>query len=452
MILFDVISFSGRLHPIFVHLPIGFILLAILLDWRNEEGNRDDIIKTIWFWAGITGAISALCGWFLANDGAYDNWTLFFHRWGGITLAIVAIYAWWVRKKDRSKKGIRKGINWLSILLLLITGHLGGNMTHGSDYLIEYAPKPIQNLLGYGLITPELNFGNPDSIVAYQDLIKPVFEQKCFNCHNSDVQNGGLDMSSQEGLLKGGDGGSVINAGDINSELVRRVTLPTSSSKFMPTSGTPLTYHEIKILEWWIEQGADFNVQLMSLKANENIRQTLLSAYNIDITPRPWIEKNNVSNLNDDQKEQLASKGWTIEQVSIDKGWVSVKPTDEREINGEMLASLSIAKDQIIYLDLSNCKIDIKSISEINQLRNLTRLNLSKANVDSEGIASLTQLSRLEVMNLTETLVDDSIFDRIGQFSGLKRIYLWQSRVSEEGVNAARSIYPNMEIVHQSSL
>ena len=452
MILFDVISFSGRFHPIFVHLPIGLIVVAVILDWKNSEGHRDGVIKNIWFWAGVTGVVSAICGWFLANDGAYDNWTLFFHRWGGISIAILSFLAWWLRKKSSSKKVVKTSINWALILLLLVTGHLGGNMTHGSDYLIEYAPKPIQSLLGYGNLPQEPDFGHPDSIIVYTDLIQPIFERKCLNCHNADVQNGGLDMSSQEGLMKGGDGGSVIDAGDINSELVRRVILPTSSSKFMPTSGTPMTYNEVKILEWWIEHGASFNDRLMSLEANKNITQTLLTAYNIDITPRPWIEKNNVDPLNEEDKNGLKSSGWKAQQVSIDKNWISIEPSGSKEINREMLKSLALAKKQIIWLDLSEREVDLTSFNEINSLTHLTRLDLSNTNVGSEEIFSLTQLTHLESLNLTESQVEDSIFDHLGTLPGLKRIYLWQSQVTDEGVDKGRTRYPDIDIVHKSSL
>ena len=32
MIVFDISSFFGRFHPLVVHLPIGFILLAVILE------------------------------------------------------------------------------------------------------------------------------------------------------------------------------------------------------------------------------------------------------------------------------------------------------------------------------------------------------------------------------------------------------------------------------------
>ncbi|MEL6942055.1 MAG: DUF2231 domain-containing protein, partial [Bacteroidota bacterium] len=198
MLLLD--SFIGRFHPLVVHLPIGFLILGVLMEFFLKEG--EGAKKTIafsWLMGGISALASAFIGWLLANDGGYEESTLFWHRWLGIGLTVVA-FAGWLVKSGRFEVG--KTGNWALnigiVVALSVVGHLGGNMTHGSDYLIENAPEPIKAILGEEK-TEEASKTiqkTPDSIGIYSDLIAPVFEEKCNRCHDDKVQRGGLNMSN----------------------------------------------------------------------------------------------------------------------------------------------------------------------------------------------------------------------------------------------------------------
>jgi len=287
MSILSITFFLGRFHPLVVHLPIGFILLAVILEWRLSKGEPSKAISYAWLLSAITSGVAALMGWFLANEGAYDNWTLFAHRWLGIIIGLISLYAWYIRRDKVPSRLLRRVTSIGALLIILITGHLGGNLTHGSDYLLEHAPGPIQSLFGYGKVTNEYpQYDNPNNVTVYADLIRPTLEQKCWSCHNEDVQNGGLNMASVEALTKGGEGGVVIVPGDIRSELLKRVTMPVSSSKFMPTSGTMMTYHEVKLLEWWIAQGADYTAKANEINTPSDITKTVKDLYGLDLTSR----------------------------------------------------------------------------------------------------------------------------------------------------------------------
>ena len=43
----------------------------------------------------------------------------------------------------------------------------------------------------------------------------------------------------------------------------------------MPPTGTPLSYEEVQLLEWWINEGASSEMSLIDIKPNSKI-QTLL--------------------------------------------------------------------------------------------------------------------------------------------------------------------------------
>ena len=255
------------------------------MEWRKKDDAPSKAISYAWLLGAISSGIAALMGWLLANEGAYDNWTLFAHRWLGILIGILSLYAWYIRREQQPSQVLRRLTNVGSVIILLITGHLGGNMTHGSDYLLEHAPMPIQKLLGYGeKPLGYAQYDSPNQVTVYTDLIQPILEKKCWSCHDNDVQNGGLNMANIESLMSGGDTGPAIIAGDINSELIRRVTLPVSSSKFMPSSGTMMTYHEIKLLEWWIEEGADPTAKANEVSTDISVQRTILDLFGLDLS------------------------------------------------------------------------------------------------------------------------------------------------------------------------
>ena len=121
---------------------------------------------------------------------------------------------------------------------------MGGNLTHGSTYLFEYAPNPIRQLAGLpNKSMPRKNFILIDSVDIYLDLISPIMDKRCISCHNLEKKKGDLNLTSFSSLMEGGESGKIIIPGDISSsDLYRRITLPTNHKDFMPTDGKqPLT-------------------------------------------------------------------------------------------------------------------------------------------------------------------------------------------------------------------
>ena len=284
MILSSITFFIGRFHPVIVHLPIGFILIAVFLDWRKTDTKPSSAISYAWLLSAISSGLAALMGWFLANESSYDNWTLFAHRWLGIIIGLLSLYAWYIRRDQQPTAMMRRITNIAAVVIIFITSHLGGNMTHGSDYLLVHAPTPIQKIFGYGEADKNYpQYTSPESVTVYADLIEPTLEQKCWSCHNPSNPNGGLILTTIEALNKGGDSGPAVIAGDVNSELVKRVTLPPSSSKFMPSSGTVMTYQEIKLLEWWIAEGADHTIRANQINATPSIKTTVRDLFGLKL-------------------------------------------------------------------------------------------------------------------------------------------------------------------------
>lgn len=91
--------------------------------------------------------------------------------------------------------------------------------------------------------------------------VQPILAQKCYSCHGEEAQQSGLRLDRRQAALRGGDYGPVINPGDSeHSKLIRRVANGDGGLQMPPTG--PLSEEEIGILRAWIDQGADYRIQV----------------------------------------------------------------------------------------------------------------------------------------------------------------------------------------------
>ena len=90
--------------------------------------------------------------------------------------------------------------------------------------------------------------------LTYDDHLRPLLENKCFSCHNPDKKKGGLELTSYAGLMNGGSGGAVVDAG--NPQASRLWALSAHKEEpFMPPEGAPLEAKELALLSKWIAGG-----------------------------------------------------------------------------------------------------------------------------------------------------------------------------------------------------
>src|SRR5215472_4546393 len=57
----------------------------------------------------------------------------------------------------------------------------------------------------------------------FADSVHTVLQKYCIGCHNSQVKQSGLDLSSRESLLRGGARGPVITPGDARASLLYKL-------------------------------------------------------------------------------------------------------------------------------------------------------------------------------------------------------------------------------------
>ena len=449
MITLDITTFFGRFHPLFVHLPIGFLLLAIIIEWYLGRKKNTSFLSYAWFLGAICAITAALCGWLLASSGNYPEADIFWHRWLGIGLAIVATAGWWIKRDPgRFSNLLNNVITFLVVGLLLIEGHLGGNLTHGADYLLVYAPEPIQKLFGEPNtknILPHLE--NKDSVKVYSQMIYPVLEAKCVKCHNDNEQRGNLNMVRKDLFIEGGENGPVLQPGNTGeSELFRRVTLSQKNEKYMPPKGVPLTYDEIKILEWWINNGADFDKLLNEHEISIPMQHVIQRLYGLDTQAKPWYETVKISPVDSLQLAALSDAGFTVKTLGQENPLLDIKFSG-KNFTKTQLQELVGVKEHITWLSLAQTQLEDDWLAIIGKFPNLTRLQLEKTNISDAGISHLTMLEHLEALNLYGTDITDGALDHLKAIPNLKRVYLWGTKVSPKGANALREANTALEVI-----
>ncbi len=102
------------------------------------------------------------------------------------------------------------------------------------------------------LIVVTLFFSLAGAQVDYNSQIQTIFNDKCTSCHGG---SGGLNLSSYDELMKGGNSGAVIKAGDAsNSLLIQRID--GSVTPQMPQGGDAFSDSVISLIKKWINEGA----------------------------------------------------------------------------------------------------------------------------------------------------------------------------------------------------
>ncbi|MHA8102443.1 c-type cytochrome domain-containing protein [Aquirufa nivalisilvae] len=460
----DWILFFGHFHPMLVHLPIGMLLMGMILYVfsQKEEVSRQKYIAPILWSTGITALISCAMGWCLSLAGEYDADTLFLHQWLGISLALsslaLAYMAQFWSLDSYMSRFFKPGLT-LAFILVMWTGHLGGNLTHGSDYLSTYLPQPWRAWLG---IAPReqkneqtkeqpIKIKNLQEALIYQDLIQPTLKQKCWSCHNAEKQKGKLRMDSPEYMLKGGANGVIFVAGKPEeSDLIKRILLDPSHEDHMPPKGkVNLTEDEISLLQWWVKEGAHFNKKISEIPFDARIK-TILTKYTQEnkstenyISP---VLKEQIAAANEADIEKLRKHHVLVIALSAEKPFLEVNAINAKNIGDKELQDLDGIKEQLVSLKLGGTKITDSFLQQISTYPRLIHLQIDHTRITQQGLSYLSSLQHVETLNLVGTNLTDESVVAIAKLQGLRKVYLWQTKISEKGIKFLHEKLPKLII------
>ncbi|QVY66027.1 c-type cytochrome domain-containing protein [Polaribacter sp. Q13] len=438
----DFIIFLGRFHPLVVHMPIGFLFFAFLLEiyskWKKDSVFNAGIPLAL-LTGAVTAAIACILGYMLSLSGGYDDAAIDSHFWFGIATTVIAFMAWLIRidKIKISKlNSVKSNIATLALLVILlsVTGHYGGNLTHGSDYLTKYAPfqekeEPLQPVT------------KVEDAVVYSYLVAPILENKCTSCHNTDKKKGGLMLHDSIAILGGGKNGAVLVAGDASkSELIRRVLLNPHHDDFMPPKGkTPLTEEETAIITYWIDNAnASFSTKIGAIESSKKTLAIATTMLGLSSDGNNGNELPKLGVIDEKVLNELLSEGFTLRELVFGSNlYEAVLPSNtitvaNADLLEEKLKKLVGIKDHILWLSIQDNNLSDANIKDINQFKNLLKLKLNSNPITDIGISELNALSKLTSINLYNTQVTEVSLGSLSKLKNLQKIYAWETKITAE--------------------
>ena len=494
MLQFD---FIGRLHPLIVHIPIGILLFAfaLILVQRVRRVKMETTICLALLWGSISAVAACVAGWILAQSGEYDADLVFKHQWTGIATAVLGLAAYFI-------KPIRLFLATATVAALVVAGHYGGTLTHGADYLFPkkktpavkidsilkktdinqtITNQPVATLSDTAKAIKSMDKKGASKIQAapivapiiqktfvYRDLVAPILENKCYNCHSVLKKKGGLRLDTEEFIKEGGKNGSILTVGNPeNSPLYANLILPEEDDDHMPPQGKPqLTEQEIAIIHAWIKKGAPFSEVTETILANVkstntpqimNISDPKPIKNVVAVAPKP----NNTEGMQNTEAKILSTKTEAANPALLSKlkqqniiisdfgegsNYLMANFVNVKNYNSNLIVDLKGIDKQLVRLKLSNLPVSDNDLNKLATFKNLTRLNLDKTAVTDAGLASLKSLPNLEQLNLYGTNITDKGLVSITQCPNLKIIYLWQTKVTAAGVEQLKKALPNLQI------
>ncbi len=278
-------QFLGRLHPMVVHFPLSLLLLAAILELlslRHYQSRwRPAIEITLWV-GSISAVASAGLGYMLMIHDNYEGAGVELHQKLGIVTAILSVICLGLSVQSRQTENGRwvmgyRGVLFATAIALVLTGHYGALLTHGSDYLTEVLPRASAKKTPESLDIDLTAFRVDTSEISEQDKlrlltgVRTVFAHTCYRCHSSDKTKGELRLDKRDLVFKGGENGTVIKAGNPeDSELIRRISLPAGHEDVMPNKGDLLSPHQIEMITLWVKNGAYWPENAEDLKIFRN--------------------------------------------------------------------------------------------------------------------------------------------------------------------------------------
>ena len=458
----DLSLFIGRFHPLIVHLPIGILIFAALLEGvslfqKNVSFRRAvDIALLI---GAVSAGAAAAAGWLLSSAGGYNAETLWWHQWLGIAVAVLALLIWGIRRSQRVDVSLlRVSVSqWLLaalLLLLSVTGHLGGNLTHGSTYLTEHMPKPLKEIIAPGDTAVETRTlpATLDSVALFAQVIQPILEEKCVQCHNENKTKGQLLMTSAAHLEEGGKSGETVLFGQPDeSELYRRITLPRTSQKFMPPDNLPpMTSVEVELVKWWIENAPDYQAKVADTETEPNHRFLLATYLGMDASEDkeevlPTVAEADPAALDALHEMKIVAKPLAQTTNLLTVSFINVRNSTPEQRQKYLDALLKV-KDQVYWLDLSDTGLADQDLKVIAQMPMLKQLRLEKNAITDEGIVHLKELENLEYLNLYQNPLTDESLLVLSQLPALEKLYVWQTNITEEAISELSSAKPALMV------
>jgi uncharacterized membrane protein len=444
--------FLGRFHVLVLHLPIGILIAAVVLDFMARRPRYSALAQAaplLWGLTAISAVVTVALGYLHYGEGGFTGPSAEAHRlWGTITAA-AAVGGWWLAARSPWRAApARVLVGVVMFVLVSITGHYGGNLTHGTTFLHEYAPSFLRGLIGASPRRPPVT-----SVAAadpYLDAVQPLLEQRCGTCHNDDKREGGFSVGSYDSTLVGGDTGRAFVPGNVDaSEALYRVSLPPDDEAFMPAEGkTPLTAEHVAILKWWVSAGAPRNTTVGALGVPADVEPLLAAELGLGGARPASATTTKTATADPQLVATLAASGLLARQVAQSDARLVVSPSSPgTPLDAAAFEALAAAAPSIVDLNLAGTALDDAELRAIGELPAATHLRLARNELTDAALAHVAAAAHLAYLNLYgNAAITDAGLDTLAGIATLREVFLWQTGVTPAGAERLRSMRPDLTV------
>lgn len=423
----------GRFHPILVHLPIGILVFGVLLIFLSKKEDKTYLpaIQLAFLLGSIGGLLACISGFLQYQFEGFSWDTVQFHLIFGVLTTAAGFFFYGKSKKITDPSSLK----WSSTALigaLLFTGHLGGTITHGEGYFTEVMPENLQSLFGgtapsaQPLTLPEEGW---EELAYYEEVVQPILNSNCQSCHNPRNKKGGLDLSSKEALLKGGENGSIIDSHEfLKSSLISRMELPLDHEDHMPPSEKRQPKkEELQLIRLWLENEASFDLKLGAAKPEKKWLEPFFQREEIAFYPTV-----NLNPVIEDSLAALRNKGFYVEPIAKGSPLLKVSCINFPDFQDQNLQDLGALNAHVVYLDLSGTQVTDEVLRGLTDFPNLTVLKLSQTAISGNSLNQLGQSQKIKLIFLNQTEVSLTHIQSLTAIKSLEKVFAFETPASSE--------------------
>jgi uncharacterized membrane protein len=482
-----VLESFGRLHPIMVHLPLGLVFAALVVEGARLIQRRPSLSAFTPIALGLAalGAVVASgTGWFF-SEGEADTSSLFWHRWLGIACAVVLIaVAWMAIRAARHTVNaaqitpIVRGVLLAAGLLVGWVGHLGGDMVWGENHVLQPILKAWNggspsaggakgdDATGSGATAANAT-GNGDSdadkLAFYTSNVLPILQDRCYECHGNGKHKGGLSMDVRSSLVSRDSSGIwIVQPGDpAHSLMIERCLLPAEDDEAMPPQGDRLKATELEALRTWIAAGAVMPAGGGSIEANgsSGVRGAPVQESTADRRGpinAPKSRSAGLPALSDAQIAEataLRGKGINAVPVSVGASTLSVSIPGGKGVGDADISALIPIAAQIEELSFARASVSDAGMMQMPSMPFVRSVRVDNTALTDIGITVLlSRTLEVETVNLVSSGATDGVFTVLAKLPRLQRVYVFNTQVTAQGIDRFRATHPGVEIVVGSAL
>ncbi|MBL9141816.1 MAG: hypothetical protein JNK53_08120 [Phycisphaerae bacterium] len=469
-----------------IHLPLGLVLSAAFVEvvrtLQRKPGVSAFTPIALWI-AAASACMAAGTGWLFA-EGQSPSDELFWHRWLGIATAVgllpLAVVATRVSRPGnanaRQLAPMVRGGTVAAAVLVAWVGHLGGNMTWGSNFalrpLLEWgrgapapapapSPAPVPASATAPTVTPVA------TTVDFTREVLPLLQERCYECHGNGKRKGRLAMDDLASLRgQNGDGEWIVKPGEPDASLLlARVLLAADDDDAMPPEGDRLTADQVSALRRWIAEGASTEpnaaapptaaaLASASAQASAPAQPSAADAAPAAARARPSVEPATVAFPSQPAPvpsgaalsaiATYRARGVIVQPISRRDGWLEFNASARgRAFVDADLAELAAIAPALVELNLSRTGVTDAGLQALPQLPHLAVVRVDGTAAADAGVQALiARAPNLQSVNLVDTRVSDTTAGQLSHLARLARVYLWGTAVTPEAVRVLRAAKP----------